>query len=144
MNFQLTFRDMQPSAPVASRIRAEAAELERYFDQVIDCHVVVEAPHRHHRHGWPLRLRIILNVPQREIVVEHTPSLHAALTRMDTAKWVKHLEVGEECKEVDVAIREAFGSARRRLEDYSRCLHRRKKLHLVNSPGRTEKLMPIK
>jgi len=138
---QITFRNMRHSIAVASRVRAEVAKLDRCFNRITSCHVVVEAPHRHHRYGGPFHLRIILSVPLTEIVVEHTPSLHSTLARMDTAKWLKHLETGEAYKEINVAIREAFRAARRRLEDYARCLRGDVKVHPRKSPIHAEKLL---
>jgi len=53
MNFpvQITFRDMPPSETIENKIRRKAEKLQQFYDHIIGCRVVVEAPHRHHRKG---------------------------------------------------------------------------------------------
>ncbi|MFQ5668751.1 MAG: HPF/RaiA family ribosome-associated protein [Candidatus Binatia bacterium] len=99
---QITFRDMPPSAAVEAKIRERAAKLDRYYDRVMSCRVVVEAPHGHHHHGKLYHVRIDLTVPGGELPVSREPAAHHA-----------H-------EDVYVAIRDAFDAARRRLEDYGR------------------------
>ena len=126
---QIAFRNMEPSEAVAARINAEAAKLDRYFNRITSCRVLVEAPHRHHRWGEPFHVRIELGVPGEEIVVKHAPSLRRALEHSDTPKWVKHLEPDARHKDMYVTIHDAFKSARRRLEDYVRRLRGDVKIH---------------
>lgn len=63
-------------------------------------------------------VRIELGVPGTELVVSHEPSPHAALSHDDKAALKKHVELRPEHKDVYVAIRDAFSSARRQLQDY--------------------------
>ena len=137
---QITFRNMQPSEAVAARARAEAAKLDRYFDRITSCRVVVEALHRHHKWGEQFHVRIELGVPGEEIVVRHAPSLRGALAHTDTSKWLKHLEAGGAHKDVYVTMRDAFKAARRRLEDYVRRLRGDVKVHARVTPVRADKL----
>lgn len=58
---------MDTSAAVAARVQEEAAKLDRYFDRITSCRVIVEAPHRHHRRGEPFHVRIELGVPGKEL-----------------------------------------------------------------------------
>jgi ribosome-associated translation inhibitor RaiA len=46
---QITFRHMDTSEAVAARIRERAEELERFFDRIISCRVVVECRHPRRR-----------------------------------------------------------------------------------------------
>jgi len=78
-------------------IRKRAEKLERFCDRITSCRVVLELDARHKRNGKPLRVRIDLKVPGEEIVI----------TR-------------EHDEDVQVALRDAFDAARRRLEDYAR------------------------
>jgi len=71
---QMTFRNMDASAAVAARVQEEADKLERYFDRITSCRVIVEAPLRHHRRGDPFHIRIELGVPGKELVVTHEPT----------------------------------------------------------------------
>src|SRR5690242_20249741 len=104
---QITFRHMKPSEAVAARINAEAAKLDRYYERITSCRVLVEAPHRHHRRGEAFHVRIEMGVPGEEIVVKHVPSLRCALGESDDAKWAKHLESEAPHKDMYVAIRDA-------------------------------------
>jgi ribosomal subunit interface protein len=99
---QISFRDMEPSAAVEDKIRERAAKLDRYYERILGCRVVVEAPHRRHRQGKLYHVRVDLTVPQGELVVSREPVDHHA-----------H-------EDVYVAIRDAFDAAQRRLADYAR------------------------
>jgi ribosomal subunit interface protein len=99
---QISFRDMEPSAAVEDRIRERAAKLDRYYERIMGCRVVVEAPHRRHHQGKLYHVRVDLTVPQGELVVSREPVNHHA-----------H-------EDVYVAIRDAFDAAQRRLADYAR------------------------
>src|SRR5689334_5915496 len=80
---QITFRHMPPSDAVASRIRAEAAKLNRYYRRITGCQVVVEAPHQHHKRGCAFHIRVELGLPREKIVIRHTPSFHRVLADVD-------------------------------------------------------------
>jgi ribosome-associated translation inhibitor RaiA len=131
---QITYRNMEPSDAVTARIEAEAAKLNTFFDRITSCRVVVEAPHRHHKWGELFHIRIELGVPGTELVVSHEPTPRAALSRDDEAALRKHVEVHPEHKDVYVAVRDAFASARRRLQDYVKRLRGEVKLH-TRAPG---------
>jgi hypothetical protein len=96
---QTTFRNMDASAAVAARVQEEADKLDKYFDRITSCRVIVEAPHRHHRRGEPFHIRIELGVPGKELVVTHVPTL----AHEDQGEWHKHLEVMGPHKDVYVA-----------------------------------------
>src|SRR5688572_14654991 len=96
---QITFRDIEPSPAIESRIRERADRLEKSGARITSCHVVVSEPHRHHRKGDAINVRIDLKVPGQEIVVNREP-----------AASTDHADVY-------VAIRDAFNAARRQLED---------------------------
>lgn len=63
------------------------------------------------------------------MVVSHEPSPHPALSRDEEASLKKHIEVHPEHKDVYVAIRDAFASARRQLQDYAKRLRGDVKSH---------------
>lgn len=129
LSAQITYRNMEPSDAVTARIKAEAAKLGEFFPRITSCRVVVEAPHRHHKWGELFHVRIDLGVPGNEIVVSHEPSPRAALRQDDEAAVRKHIEIHPEHKDVYVAIRDAFGSARRQLQDYVQRLRGDVKTH---------------
>jgi ribosomal subunit interface protein len=94
---QVTLRDISPSAAVERYIRERAAKLDGFYDRIMSCRVVVEAPVRHHRKGGPYKVRIDLTVPGDELIVGRQAD-----------------------EDLYVATREAFDAMRRRLEDHSR------------------------
>ena len=121
---QITFRHMDTSEAAAARIRERAAELERFFDRIISCRVVVECRHPRRQQGNLFRARVDLKVPGREIVVGRDPAAHRA-----------H-------EDVYVAIRDAFDAARRLLEDHVRGRRGEVKLHAVPDHGRIVRFLP--
>lgn len=127
---QITYRNMEPSPAVTARVEAEAAKLDKFFDRITSCRVVVEAPHRHHKWGELFHVRIELSVPGAELVVSHEPTPHSALSHDDEAALQKHFEIHPEHKDVYVAIRDAFGSARRQLQDHVKRMRGEVKSHV--------------
>jgi ribosomal subunit interface protein len=121
---QITFRHMDSTDAVTARIRERAAELERFFDRITACRVVVECRHPRHQQGNLFRVRVDLKVPGREIVVGRDPTAHHA-----------H-------EDVYVAIRDAFDAARRLLEDHVREARGDVKLHAVPDHGRIARILP--
>lgn len=99
MKFQLqiTTRDVPHSEALESHIRQKAEKLETFYSNIIGCRVVIEVPHKHKHQGRTFDVRIDITVPGKELVV----------TR-------------EADEDVYVALRDAFGAAKRQLEDYGR------------------------
>jgi ribosomal subunit interface protein len=121
---QITFRHMDSSDAVAARIRQRTEELERFFDRIISCRVVVECRHSRRQQGNLYRVRVDLKVPGDEIVVGRDPAAHHA-----------H-------EDVYVAIRDSFDAIRRLLEDHVRRGRGDVKLHTVPDHGRISRLLP--
>lgn len=130
---QITFRDMESSPAVEARIREEADKLNQYFDRITSCRVVVESPHHHHEHGHLYHIRIELGVPGKEIVVKHEPSLRSTLAKSEAESWEKRREVHPEHRDIYVAIRDAFHTARRQVDEYAHRLRGEVKRH--SQPG---------
>ena len=120
---------MEPSDAVTARVEAEASKLNTFFDRITSCRVVIEAPHRHHKWGELFHVRIELGVPGAELVASHEPTPHATLSHEDEAALKKHIEVHPEHKDIYVAIRDSFKSARRQLQDYVKRLRGDVKTH---------------
>lgn len=127
---QVTFRNMQPSPAVATRVRREAAKLARYYSPIISCRVLIEAPHRHHRRGVRYHLRVEIGVPGNDIIVVHEPPSRHVLRNHDAIRPVKRDEISARHQDIYVAIRDAFDIARRRLEDHARVRRGAVKVHL--------------
>lgn len=98
----ITLRNMGPSEALEKAINEKVAKLEQYYDQIIACHVVVDAPHQHHHQGKLFSVHIDVTLPQGKVVVSRDPQSNHA-----------H-------EDVYVAVRDAFDAAFRQLEDYQR------------------------
>ena len=99
---QITFRHMTPSPALEERARVLAQRLERFSQQIIQCHLVVEAPAKHHRQGEPFDVGLEILVPGRQIVIRRPQASDARQ------------------QDAYVALRDAFRTARRRLQAYER------------------------
>jgi len=99
---QITFRGMDPSPAIESLIRQRSSRMERFNGRIIRCHVVVDVPHRHGRKGNQYAVHLDITTPTGPIVISRDPGVEGA-----------HAEV-------DVAVRDAFDAATRRLEDEAR------------------------
>ena len=66
---QITFRGLTPSPAIESLIRQRSARIERFYDRIIRCHVVVDMPHRHQRKGRQFSVHVDITTPESEIVV---------------------------------------------------------------------------
>ena len=94
---QITFRDLERSEALETRIRDNAAKLEQFYPRMTGCHVTVELAQKHQAQGKLFNVRIEANVPGGVVVATHDLS-----------------------EDVYVAVREAFGAAQRQLEERAR------------------------
>jgi ribosomal subunit interface protein len=93
---QITSRNVSLSDAAEQAIREKAAKLDHFYDQIMGCRVLVEAPHRHQNHGNQYNVRLDITVPGSEIVIKR-----------------------EENEDLYVAIRDAFDAAQRKVKDFS-------------------------
>ncbi len=101
MNYplEISFRNVSSTPELEERVRGKVAKLERFFDHIIKCRVVVESPHNHHQKGNTYHVAIELSVPGDELVVTRDPQDH-------------------EHEDLNVALRDAFAAMQRRLQAY--------------------------
>jgi ribosome-associated translation inhibitor RaiA len=95
---RITFRHMETSAAVESRVRELADKLTRVTDKILDCHVTIEAPPARHHKGSPYSVRIDLAGPGGHLTA------------------LKGHDSHPEHKDVYVALRDAFDAIRRQLD----------------------------
>ncbi len=93
---QITARNIELTEAIEAAVREKARKLERFYDGIMSCRVVVEAPHRHHNKGVLYNASIDITVPGSEVVVKREPH-----------------------EDLYVAIRDAFDAARRQLQNIS-------------------------
>ncbi|MEN6622947.1 MAG: HPF/RaiA family ribosome-associated protein [Smithella sp.] len=94
---QITGHGIELSDDVRAEIEERANKLDKFYDRIMRCRVVVEEPKRHPHEGKMYDVHIIMTVPGGEIV---------------TSREVN--------KDLFVAIRDSFLAAQRKLEDFSR------------------------
>ena len=133
---QITFRNLKHSDFLEAEIRARVARLERYYEGLLACRVLVEVPHRRHGRGNRYHLRIDLTAPGGEISVSHEASLYPGLQDIEVEAMTKTADIEAVHKQVTVAIREAFDTARRRLQDFVRRQRGTVKTHVPASGRR--------
>ena len=97
---EITFRNVARTDEIEARIRAKAAKLDKFFDRIVGCRVVVESPHNHHNKGNHYRVRIELTVPGGELVVDRDPE-------------------SRDHEDLSVALRDAFLAEQRQLQAYA-------------------------
>ena len=79
---------MLPSEPIEANIRDRAEKLESFYDKIMGCRVLVEAPHHHHRAGQRYHVRIDLTVPGQEIVISGTKANYRKVVAFaETRQW---------------------------------------------------------
>jgi ribosome-associated translation inhibitor RaiA len=98
---KVTFRGMSSSDAVESDIRGRAEKLEHRFAAIQSCHVVVDAPHKHHQKGRLYAIRVGVQLPGTQLVATSNATLNHA-----------H-------EDVHVAIRDAFNGVARQLRSFA-------------------------
>jgi cold shock CspA family protein len=146
---QITFKSMAPSEVIEAHIREAALKLDSFYDEIMGCRVLVEAPHQHHRKGKQYHVRIDLTVPGGELVIKRAPRLitDKPLRHQKTPDDVEQEESREPSKyaahdDIQLAIRDAFDAARRKLQDYARRRRGVVKVHEGSAHARVSKLFP--
>jgi putative sigma-54 modulation protein len=96
---QITFRNLDSSPALRSRIVERVSRLERVFQRIVSCRVVLGSEHRRHHKGRLVNVRIDVKVPGHEIAVTRDPPER------------------QPNEDIHVAVQEAFDAVERRLEE---------------------------
>lgn len=97
---EITFKGLDKSRAIEAKIAEKATKLEKHFDRMTHCRVVVAAPNKHPHKGKVYEIKIEVGIP------EHAPLI------------ITHdSPVGAAQDDLHVAIRDAFDSAQRRLDE---------------------------
>ena len=94
---EIDYHHMMPSEAVSARVGERVAKLEGRFTGIVGCRVSIEAPHHHHQRGNLYHVKVVIQLPGSEVVVNRDPGNDPA-----------H-------KDVHVAVRDAFDAAERQL-----------------------------
>lgn len=95
---QITFRHMESSPAVETRVRELADHLGVFSDRIHSCRVVVDSPHRHHHQGKVYNVKVQLAMPGEDVVVD-----------MERPQRDGH-------EDLYVVLRDAFDAAKRQLQ----------------------------
>lgn len=118
---QITFRDIPSTPALIGHVERRSEKLSTFFERIVGCHVVLEAPHRHSKQGKKYHVRVDMFVPEKELVVSRNPE---AAT-----------------EDLHAAIDKAFDDAERVLEDYAQQLKPdTKKMRLKPPQGHVAKI----
>ena len=117
-------RVYQPSDEVRAEIAAQARRLEQLAPRITSCRVVVTGPQNRRRNGDVFDVELRIAMPNhKDIIVDRC---------RDEAPEREHALV---------AIREAFASARRQIEDTERKMNESLKLYAPANRGPVAKLI---
>lgn len=108
---QISFRQLDSSPALEALIREKSERMDQFFNRITSCNVIISGPPKRRYHGRTYDVTILINVPQRQIVVN---------TEKDPEE--RHTDPY-------VAVRDAFDIAYRQLEDYARELRGQVKGH---------------
>jgi hypothetical protein len=108
-----------PKEWIASEVRARADTLEEYCGDIVSWRVAVDLPHRHHRDGNRVTVRIELMVHGKALTVTHGLEVHGLKQDLDEQQWVKQLDAEGMRKRLRLVIKEVFDVVRGRLQDYA-------------------------
>ncbi len=122
---EITFRDIPRSEALEADIREKAEKLDKFYEHIMACRVVIEAPHSHHHQGNLFHVRIDLTVPGGELIAERGPKDHHA-----------H-------ENAYVAVRDAFDAIKRQLQNYARKQRGDVKRHETPPHGSITELVPM-
>lgn len=120
---EIVFEGMDTSDAVRTRVEKEVQKLERVFDRITACRVVVEAPGHGKHKGGLFNCRIHMLLPGgAEVAVNRNHSRDHA-----------H-------EDVYVAVRDSFNAAKRQLQDVVRKMEGKVKTHTAPPYGRVAKI----
>ncbi|MBX9862137.1 MAG: HPF/RaiA family ribosome-associated protein [Hyphomicrobium sp.] len=96
----ISFKGLDRSTAIEAKIAERAARLEKHFDRMTHCRVVVAAPHKHSHKGKTYEIKIDIGIPgAAPLIVTHESP------------------VGQAQEDLKIALRDAFDAADRRLDE---------------------------
>lgn len=121
---QVSFHSLPHSLTVESAVRDAVERLEGVFDRIVSCCVIIDQPHRHHKQGNHLQVKVDLKVPGGELVVKREPIADA-----DSSDLV-------------AVIHDAFEDLQRQLDEFVSRRRRFVKTHEVPPHARVARVFP--
>lgn len=121
---QLSFKEMDASPSIEALVKQRVARLEKFYDRITRCHVVIEQPDRHQRKGRHYEVRIHVGVPEHELVVDHDPGRR------------------ERHERPEPAVRDAFDAMEKQLKAWLQQVRGDVKTHEEQEVGLVASLFP--
>ncbi|TNF53492.1 HPF/RaiA family ribosome-associated protein [bacterium] len=118
---QITGRNFELTDAIKSEIQKRAEKLDKFYNRIMSCRVVIESPQRHRHAGKLYSVNIDITVPGGELCIRREPR-----------------------EDLYVSIRDSFQAARRKLEDFARRQRREVKHHEEKPQAHISSLFPEK
>jgi hypothetical protein len=115
-----TFRRVRGREVLETQIRRRVDKLGAYASSILSARVLVELAERHRHDGNHIHVRINLAMRGETLVIDQRVSTRPTARARAEDKARKQDELGRDHQRANVAIREAFDAARRRLQDFER------------------------
>lgn len=116
---QITYRGFDSSEPLNRLIRDEVAKLEKFFDRIVSCRVLVERQQGHHAVS-PFHVRLNIVVPGADLAIVTEPSVKVSSSSEGAQRLHKSDEIDAIYKDPALTVRDTFRRAKRRIQDYAR------------------------
>ncbi len=121
---EISFQNYEPSEPIRAEIEKQISRLEKFSDRITSCHVTIIGPQTRHRQGEEFKVDLRLAMPQhKDIIVNKSHN--------DSAQN----------EHILVAIKNAFATAQRQIEDAARDLRGEIKSHVPEEHGYVTKFL---
>jgi ribosomal subunit interface protein len=115
---QIAIRNVARSEALEAHIREKVAKLEEFHTHITSCRVSVEQMDKHHHQGRQFQVTVDVRVPGKEVVVNR-----------------------DHHEDVYVALRDAFDSVKRQLEETVRLQRGAVKAHETAQHGQIARLL---
>lgn len=97
---EITFKGLDKSPAIEAKIKEKVSKLEHIFSRITHCRIVVAAPNKHAHKGKSYEIKIEIGIPDHpSLVLKHKS------------------EVGNAQDDLQIALRDSFEIAKRRLGD---------------------------
>ncbi|NOQ80836.1 MAG: 30S ribosomal protein S30, partial [Gammaproteobacteria bacterium] len=67
---QITFRHMEHSDALETKIRKKVQKLEQFAEHIMSCRVTIDLEHKHHHQGKLFSVKIDITLPKTEIIAD--------------------------------------------------------------------------
>ena len=119
ISLNITSRDFPLTEAIETLIRQKTDKLEKMFDRITECNIVIESPHNKQRKGKTYMVRIDVKIPKADLVVKRQPH-----------------------NDIYAAIRDAFQTAQRLVEEQQKKMRQEVKLHEEPTQAEVKEVYP--